>query len=283
MIGGAMWTRRPWRVAGGIVLASLVLVALGANWIAPYDPAAPVGAPFESPGWAHPLGTNDIGQDIFSELIHGTRASLGIGVLAAALAVAIGTILGLVAGNLGGTTDAVVMRTTDFALTVPFLPLMILLAAYLGPGAANLVLVIGLLTWARPGRLIRAQVLGIVESEHVVAARACGANQARIMVRHVLPHLWPSINAQFVIGVSAAITLEASLSFLGLGDPTLKSWGSMLFYAQARNAFLTGAWPWWVVPPGLMITITVLAFALVGSTRRGLRPAGYSSNVRHAQ
>jgi ABC-type dipeptide/oligopeptide/nickel transport system permease subunit len=253
------------QIAGILTLALLLLCAAGAEWIAPYDPHIAIAEPFDPPSADHWLGTNDIGQDILSELIHGTRASLGIGVLAAAIAVGIGTVLGLLAGYFGGAIDSTVMRGTDLALTVPFLPMMILLAAYLGPGAANLVLVIGLLTWARPGRLIRAQVLGVAERDHVLAARACGASHARILGWHVLPHLWPLINTQFVLGVSAAITLEAGLSFLGLGDPTLKSWGSMLFYAQARNAFLAGSWPWWVVPPGLMITAAVLGFALLGS------------------
>ncbi|MBL8096406.1 MAG: ABC transporter permease [Anaerolineales bacterium] len=251
-------------VAGLVLLAALALLALAAEWVAPYDPAERTGAPFEKPGPAHWLGTNDIGQDILSEVIFGARISLQIGVLAAALSVALGTTVGLLAGFFRGALGVVLMRLVDMVLVIPFAPLMILLAAYLGQSVWNLIVVIGLVTWARPARVIRAQVLTLTGQEFVLAARALGAGPLRIIATHIFPGIASLAMAQFVLAASSAILVEAGLSFLGLGDPTQKSWGTILFYAQARNAFLSGAWVWWVLPPGLMITASVLAFALVG-------------------
>ncbi|MCC7165530.1 MAG: ABC transporter permease [Anaerolineae bacterium] len=249
---------------GLVLLGGIVLMAVFANWLAPYDPSKLTGQPFESPSAAHWLGTNDIGQDIFSELIYGARVSLLIGVLAAAIAIVIGTTVGLLAGYRQGPLGAGLMRLVDVVLVIPFLPLMVLLAAYLGQSIWNLVIVIGLLIWARPARVIRSQVLSLTERDYVLASRVVGAKDNRILVRAILPGVLSLALAQFVLAASGTILLEASLSFLGLGDPTQKSWGTILFYAQARNAFLTGAWLWWVLPTGLMITLTVVGFALIG-------------------
>lgn len=256
-LGAAGWT-------GVLLLAALVGMALFAPALSPYDPEETVGDPFQPPGRAHWLGTNDIGQDIASELIHGARVSLTIGFLAAAIAVGIGTAVGVVAGYVGGWTEATLMRAVDLVLVVPFLPLMILLAAYLGPSVWTIIVVIGAIVWARPARVIRAQVLAIKALDYVEAACAIGCRHGRVIVRHVLPSVLPLALAQFILAASSAILIEASLSFLGLGDPTVKSWGTVLYYAQARNAFLSGAWVWWVVPPGLLITAATLGFAFTG-------------------
>jgi peptide/nickel transport system permease protein len=152
----------------------------------------------------------------------------------------------------------------DVVLIIPFVPLMVLLAAYLGQNIWNLIVVIGLLIWARPARVIRSQVLSLAERDYVTAARASGATGSHIVVKHLLPGVVSLALAQFVLATSSSILLEAALSFLGLGDPTAKSWGTVLYYAQARNAFLSGSWVWWVIPPGLMITASVLGFALIG-------------------
>jgi ABC-type dipeptide/oligopeptide/nickel transport system permease subunit len=242
----------------------MLVLALGADFLAPYDPTKLTGAPFERPSSGHLLGTNDIGQDILSELIHGTRISLLIGVMAAGIAVVIGTTVGLVAGYYRGLPGQVLMRLVDVVLIIPFVPLMVLLAAYLGQNIWNLIVVIGLLIWARPARVIRSQVLSLAERDYVTAARAIGARGGHIVLRHLLPGVLSLALSQFVLATSSSILLEAALSFLGLGDPTHKSWGTVLYYAQARNAFLSGAWVWWVLPPGLMITASVLGFALVG-------------------
>jgi ABC-type dipeptide/oligopeptide/nickel transport system permease subunit len=256
--------RSPLGLLGLVLLGGIVFMAIFANWLAPYDPTELTGKPFEEPSPAHWLGTNDIGQDIFSELIYGARVSLIIGVLAAAIALVIGTTVGLLAGYHQGPLGAGLMRVVDVVLVIPFLPLMVLLAAYLGQNIWNLIIVIGLLIWARPARVIRSQVLSLNERDYVLASRVIGAKDNRILLRCILPGVLSLALAQFVLAASATILLEASLSFLGLGDPTQKSWGTILFYAQARNAFLTGAWMWWVLPTGLMITLTVVGFALVG-------------------
>ena len=249
---------------GAFLLLSLTLIALFAEWLVPYDPTALTGRPFERPSATHLLGTNDIGQDILSELIIGSRVSLLIGVLAALIALVIGTFAGVLAGYYRGLPDALLMRLVDVALVIPFVPLMVLLAAYLGQSLWNLIVVIGLLIWARPARITRAYVLSLTQRDYVTAARAIGARDGHIVLRHILPGVLSLALAQFVLAASASMLLESSLSFLGLGDPTQKSWGTMLFYAQARSAFLSGAWLWWVVPPGMMITAAVLGFALVG-------------------
>lgn len=262
-----IWTslkRNPLGLVGLALLIAMLVMALGANWLAPYDPTKQTGKPFDPPSAAHWLGTNDIGQDILSELIYGTRISLLIGILAASIAMVIGTGIGVLAGYFRGIAGMVLMRLVDVVLVIPFVPLMVLLAAYLGQNLWNLIAVIGLLIWARPARVIRSQVLSLAEREYVTAARAAGARDAYILVKHILPGVLSLALAQFVLATSSSILIEASLSFLGLGDPTQKSWGAVLFYAQARNAFLSGSWVWWVIPPGLMITASVLGFALLG-------------------
>lgn len=251
-------------LTGIALLAVLTGLGILAPWVVPYNPEETTGEPFSPPSRAHLLGTNDVGQDIFSELIYGIRISLTIGFLAASVAISIGTVVGVVAGYFSGWVDAVLMRLVDVVLVIPFLPLMILLAAYLGPSLWNIVLVIGALVWARPARVLRAQVLSLRALEFVDAARALGASSARILRRHILPGVLSLSLAQFILAASGAILIEASLSFLGLGDPTAKSWGSTLYYAQVRSAFLSGAWKWWVIPPGLLITMAVLGFAFTG-------------------
>lgn len=249
--------------AGLVLLVTLSAVAALAPWIAPFSPFDQVARPFLPPAAPHWLGTNDVGQDILSELIFGARVSLTIGAAAALMAVVIGTLVGLTAGYLGGWVDSLLMRLCDLVLVIPFLPLMIVLAAYLGPSFWNLVLVIGALVWARPARVIRSQVLSLKTRAYVQAARAVGAPTGHILLRHILPGVLPLAFSQFILASSSTILIEAALAFLGLGDPVRKSWGTMLYYAQARGAFLNGAW-WWVLPPGLLITAAVLGFALTG-------------------
>lgn len=246
------------------LLIFFALLAIFAPVIVPFDPDAYVARPFLRPNSTHLLGTNDVGQDIFSELLVGARISLSIGLLAAVVSIVLGCLVGLIAGYFGGRIDAALMRLVDMVLVIPFLPLMILLAAYLGPSFWNLILVIGLLTWAQPARIIRSQVLSLKTRGYVEAGRAIGTKVNRILRQHVLPGVIPLALSQFVLAASQSILIEASLSFLGLGDPVTKSWGTILFYAQARGAFLTDAWMWWVVPPGILITLVVAGFAFSG-------------------
>ncbi|TXT47692.1 MAG: hypothetical protein FD137_1019 [Spirochaetes bacterium] len=253
-------------VVGLVILSAFILVAVFAPLISPYPPYERVGTPFEQPSIKHLLGTNDIGQDILSEIIYGTRISLLIGILSAGVSLVIGTIVGMTAGYLGGKVDAVLMRAVDLNLVIPMLPLMILLAAFLGPSFWNIVLVIGILSWASPARVIRSQVLTIKNKGYVEAVEVLGAKPFYTIVKHILPPTMSIIISQLILMSSRAILTEASLSFLGLGDPTQKSWGIILYYAQARSAFLTDAWLWWILPPGILITILVISFAYIGNT-----------------
>jgi ABC-type glutathione transport system ATPase component/ABC-type dipeptide/oligopeptide/nickel transport system permease subunit len=247
-----------------VLLVIVAGTALLAPLLAPYDPRLQVTAPFARPSMAHPLGANDAGQDLLSELIYGARVSLLLGTLAAVMATIIGTTVGLVAGFFRGITDAALMRFVDVLLALPFLPLMIVLGVYVGPGFFTEIVVIGAVIWARTAREIRSQALSLRERSHVAAARAMGARSGYLLVRHMAPAVAPLVIPQLVQAANIAILLDASLGFLGLGDPAGRSWGMMLYYANARSAFLTDAWLWWVLPPGICIAAVVLGFALVG-------------------
>jgi len=249
---------------GACVLTLLLALAIFPSLFAPFDATERVALPLQKPNHENILGTNDIGQDLYSELVAGTRASLFTGLIVAFISIFIGTIIGLVSGYIGGWTDSLLMRLTDLILVLPFLPLVILIAVYLGPSQKNVILVLAIFFWAGPARLIRSQVLSMRSEPYIEAARALGANPIRIMARHLWSGVRPLALVQIVLVASASILAESSLSFLGLGDPSAKSWGSMLYFARASGAFLGDAWKWWVLPTGLMITLTVLSLGLIG-------------------
>lgn len=250
-------------ITGGVIVASLVLIAVFAPVLAPYDPSIRAGTPFSPPSAEHWLGTNDVGQDLLSEMIWGARISLLVGVSAAAASMLIGTTIGLIGGYFP-RAGSLVMRGVDVVLILPFLPLLIVLSTYLGRSITNTIIVLALVIWAPTARVIRSQVLTLARREYVTAARSMGARHPYVIVRHVLPRTFLLAMGEFITAVSAAILLESSLSFLGLGDPLQKSWGSVLYWAQARGVFLTDAWQWWVLPPGLLIMLSALGFALLG-------------------
>lgn len=264
---GRRLPRRDWSslvgVMGIVIVAVLSFTAIFAPWLAPYDPTIRVATPFSPPSSAHLLGTNDVGQDLFSELIFGTRVSLLVGVVAAAAALTIGTTAGLL-GGFFPRLGSIIMRGVDVVLILPFLPLLIVLAAYLGRSLTTTIVVIAALSWAPTARVIHGQVTSLRRREYISAARAMGAKSGYLIWRHVLPKTLLLAIGQFVASVSGAILMESALSFLGLGDPLQKSWGSILYWAQVRGAFLTEAWKWWVLPPGLLIMLAALGFALLG-------------------
>lgn len=250
--------------AGSFVLALMLIFAFFPSAVAPYDATERVALPLQRPSAENILGTNDLGQDLFSELIAGTRASLFTGLLVAVISVSVGTIVGLVSGYLSGWIDSLLMRLTDLILVLPFLPLVILISVYLGPSQRNIILVLAIFFWAAPARLIRARVLSTRSDTYIEAARALGASLLQIMAGHLWASVRPLALVQVVLIASASILAESSLSFLGLGDPSGKSWGTMLYFARASGAFLSDAWQWWVLPTGLMITLTVLSLGLIG-------------------
>ncbi len=249
---------------GIFVLALMLIFALFPQVVAPYDSTERVALPLQRPGDENILGTNDLGQDLFSELIAGTRASLFTGVIVSLIAVCLGAVVGLTSGYLGGWLDSLLMRLTDLILVLPFLPLVILISVYLGPSQRNIIIVLAIFFWAGPARLIRARVLSTRSDTYIEAARALGANPLEIMAGHLWSSVRPLALVQVVLVASASILAESSLSFLGLGDPSGKSWGTMLYFARASGAFLSDAWKWWVLPTGLMITLTVLSLGLIG-------------------
>jgi len=255
-------------VVGLAMFLGLVIVAVFAPYIAPYDPYARSGAPFQPPSPEHPLGTNDIGQDILSELIYGTRVSLFIGFLAAAIGTLVGALVGLAAGFFGGTVDNVLSALVDIWLSLPQLLFTIFLAAVFikmkgVPMIYAIVIAIALTSWPAVARVVRSATLSIKERPYIEAARAVGLSNLSIIFKHILPNISSLIVAEIIYRASGAMLSEASLSFLGLGDPTTKSWGMMLHYAMARYAVLLGYW-WWFLPPGIMISVAVLSVLFMG-------------------
>jgi peptide/nickel transport system permease protein len=231
--------------------------------IAPFDPnhiGESFGAP---PGGGHILGTDELGRDVLSRLLYGARASLAAGLGAVGIAAVLGTVLGLLAGFFGGLTDMAVMRAADVFMSFPSLMLTLVISAILGPGLGRLILTLGFLGWPPFARLVRGNVLSIKELDYIKEARALGFGSWRIIIFHILPNTLSPIIVQAVFAIAGAITLESSLSFLGMGvTPPAASWGNMLSAAQSLSA-LTGQ-PWLWVPPGLMILLTVLAFNFAG-------------------
>ena len=211
------------------------------------------------------LGTTDLGADAWSQLVYGSRISLYVGILATSLSTTVGVIVGMVAGYFGGKVDEILMRVVDFLLVIPGLPLMMVLAAFLGPSIQNIIIVIAILGWTGTSRLIRSQVLAEKNKAYVESARAIGASDTYIMFRHILPNITPILFANITLGVVGAILSEAGLSFLGLTNPEEPSWGRMLADAINGPNFGTSAW-WVVLCPGLMITLLSLSFTFVGHT-----------------
>jgi peptide/nickel transport system permease protein len=219
---------------------------------------------FASPSEFGPLGTDSLGRDVMTQFIWGSRISLLVGLAATAIAVLIGSVVGIAAGFFGGWIGGILMRITEWFLVIPFLPLAIVLAAILGPSVENIIFVIGITSWPQPARLIRAQVLTLREREYVDRSRALGASNWHLMTRHILPNVSPLILANTTLTVPIVILSEATLSFLGLGDPSNASWGQMLDDAFETGAVTQEAW-WYFVPPGLGIMLVVLAFTLCGT------------------
>jgi peptide/nickel transport system permease protein len=218
---------------------------------------------FQSPSGAHPLGTDELGRDVLKELIAGAYVSIVVGIGATAISVLIGTLIGLVGGFVRGRLDGGLMGLTDIMLTVPQLPLLIVIAAVVGQGLDQMVLVLGVTGWATTARLIRSEILSLRERTFILRARAVGISPWRIMSVHLLPHVLPLVIANTVLITAIAILNQATLSFLGLGDPTVPSWGLMLQEAFTSGAAGRGAF-WYLAPPGLCILGLVLSFTLIG-------------------
>ncbi|HTP02695.1 MAG TPA: ABC transporter permease [Anaerolineales bacterium] len=261
---------------GAFLVMTTVIAAILAPALTPYQPtdimrdAAGHPLTFASPAVHGPLGTDDAGRDVWTELIYGARISLTVGFLAGFIAMVVGSLFGITAGYYGGGIDNALMRTTDVLLVIPDLPLILVLVATLRQMQLHvsplvvLIFVIGLLYWTSTARLIRSQVLTIKERQFVARARAIGAGDNYIIRKHILPQIMPLIVANTVLIISTAILVESGLAFLGLGDPTQPSWGTILNFAFDRNAITNGAW-WFYLPPGLAIVWVSLGCVLLGN------------------
>lgn len=252
------------RRLGAVLVITMVVLALIGPILAPYDPDEWVADPFLKPSSEHWLGTDDMGQDLWSALLYGARHSVLIALLAGGGATILGALLGAGAGYLRNGWDFLAMRLIDFQLVLPTLPLVLVVVFYAGPSFILLVVVLIVGLWARCARELRPQAMTLRQADFVVAERMMGASEGAIVLRYILPMLAPLVWAQFTRLVHDAVLMESSLSFLGLGDPQWRSWGGILYYANARAAFLGDAWLWWVLPPGAAIAVLVLGFALLG-------------------
>jgi peptide/nickel transport system permease protein len=255
---------RPQALVGGIVLLVFVLVALFAPLIAPYGDTQKVGGVFGHPNGSHLLGLDDGGFDVLSLLIYGARVSLIVGFAASLVAMLLGGTVGVLAGYFGGWIDTLMMRVTDYFYAIPDVPLTLVVSAIFGRSLRNIVLIIGIIYWASTARVIRAQVKSVRERTYVRRAEALGASHTRIVTRHVVPQVAPLLVANTVLMVAYAIFLETAISFLGLGDPSLTSWGKMIENAFERSAISVGAW-WAIVPPGVAVTVVITACAMLGT------------------
>ncbi|HCU08783.1 MAG TPA: ABC transporter permease [Clostridiales bacterium] len=250
---------------GTVVLFLFILVAIFGPLLVPFSVLefGEVEDMLNPPGPGHVLGTDDMGRDVLGYLIAGSRISLLVGALATGISMVIGTVIGIVSGYSGKAIDNVLMRITDFFLVIPWLPLMMVLAAILGTSIWNIIVVIGVTSWAGTARVVRSQTLSVRENQFVERTVSIGAGSGHIMLHHILPNVFPLVFANTILIAAAAITSETTLSFLGLGDPAHASWGMMLHYAFETGATSTGAW-WYFLPPGLCVVAVVLAFTLMG-------------------
>jgi len=263
-------------LASILIVGAVALACAAAPLIAPYGfDAIDLNSIREPPSFEHWMGTDDLGRDLFTRVLHGGRVSILIGLVAALVGTGLGAAVGSVAGYHGGRIDNGLMRLTDVAYAIPTLPLLIVLSSYSGAAAASMALIIGLLSWMGSARVVRAEVLSVREMPYVEAARSLGASNARIIMRHILPNVMGPVIVGGTLAVGNAIVLESSLSFLGLGvQPPTPTWGNLLQDAQATMATR----PWLTVFPGLAILMVVLAINFIGD---GLQDA-FDPRLREA-
>ena len=261
-------SRNTGAVVGAVIVVTEILLALFAPYIAPYDPIDQVLADaLKPPSQAHPLGTDEVGRDILSRIIYGTRISLRVGLISVGIASIIGVSLGLLAGYHGGYIDDVMLRLMDIWLAFPGILLALAVIAVLGPGLFNVMIAVGLSAVPAYVRVTRGSVLSLRETDYVVGARATGCKNLRIIARHILPNVLPAVIVLSTLGVATAILTAAALSFIGLGaQPPAPEWGAML---SVGRQFIRQAW-WIMTFPGLAIMITVIGINLLGD---GLRDA----------
>lgn len=251
-------------VLGFYIIVFFLVVALFGPLVYEYDPQSfGMGGLIEPPTKGFPLGTDDMGRDILGALIYGAKVSLMIGVFATLISVGIGTFIGVVSGFAGGKTDSILMRFTDGFMVLPKLPLIMILAAFLGSSTRNIIIVLGLTSWTGTARLVRSQTLSIKERPFIERAISVGAGRGYIMIKHILPNVFPLVFSNTILVTATAILTETTLSFLGLGNPMIPSWGQILRGAFTSGAVSLGAW-WFYLPAGLCVIFLVLGFTFLG-------------------
>ena len=248
--------------AGLLIILFFLIIAVFAPVIAPYAPKEMI-ASYLPPSKEHILGTNDVGQDIFSEMVYGTRVSLYIGMFAAFIVTGVGTVLALVSGYFGGLADKIITAITNIAMAVPSLPLTVLLVAYLNPGKWSLIIAISVTAWTGTARILRSRVMQLKELPFIKIEKTMGVHPVVILFKHILPNIKDIILTRGAMAISGAMMTEAGLSFLGLGEFGEKSWGSVLHYAFFRNSIMKKQY-WWYVPPIICICVCVFGFMLIG-------------------
>ena len=259
---GTLWTNSKARI-GLVILGLMILIAVFAPVLAPHDPHSTDFTPYQGPSSENWLGTTGNGEDVLSQLIYGTRVSLIVGLAAGVIATLVAVTIGLIAGYRPGAVDEVLSFVTNLALLIPGLPLMIIIAAYVPSRSIwTIVFVIALTSWATGARVIRSQATSLRNREFVTSAVFSGERLGRVVFREILPNMTSLVAASFFGAATAAVMAEASLEFLGLGNPTTVSWGTILYFAQQQNAMLTGQWVL-VLAPGLAIALLAVSFTLI--------------------
>jgi peptide/nickel transport system permease protein len=247
---------------GLTILLMMIAVALLAPILAPYNPYEQSTASLLPPSLNHLLGTNHVGQDIWSQLLYGARTSLLVGFGVGILSTLLGTVFGVSAALVGRLYEKVVMRIVDAFIVIPMIIVIILISAYIRPGIATLILLLSLLSWQGGARIMRAQALSLKERGNVAAARSFGANHFYIAWRHIVPDLGPILLVDFIYGVRRAVFIEAGLAFLGISDPTVVSWGMMM--RDALSFSYLNVWQWWLVPTGVALSLTIIGLTFIG-------------------
>ncbi len=257
--------RPPFLVVGGSVTAAFAAIAALAPLLAPYGSQAISGTALASPSAQHLLGTNDVGQDILSQLIWGAQTAAVVALPAAAIGIFVGLVFGGLAGLLGGWVDSLAMRIVDMFLAIPMLPLLILIAALVGANEIAVIVLISAGAWPSVARVLRSQTLSLAQRGHVQAARGFGGGALYVLRRHLAPALGPMLAANLVYWMGTAVVLQSGLAFLGLGDPAQVTWGGVLNRALTHEGvYFTSEWIWWVLPAGFAIIIVCSGLAFLG-------------------
>lgn len=253
-----------WGKLSILFLSLIIFVGILAPYLSPYPHKSPSGGALEAPSMEHLLGTDDLGIDLLSQIIYGARISLIIGFSTSILAGLGGAILGILSGYYGGIIDKIIMRLADMMIALPNLPMMILLGAFFGPSIRNIVLVLVLFSWTSPARIIRSKIISIKEESYITMAESYGASFFHLLKTHFLPEIVPILAITIIRITSRAVVAEAGLSFLGLGDPTSKSWGLILNHGiNFKGIYFTDYWKWWVMSPLLATMLLVLSISYI--------------------